>query len=117
MTATAVTFVATAETPFDPDVPAPHEMVLFEYRHNPGGPQPEVMYTAWEFSPFSMVFLVPKTPDWNVRQIVVAPAKHTDAAPHESDGIAISTAPVTSASAKVHTAALLRVSSTVAYLL
>jgi hypothetical protein len=104
MTATAVTFVATAETPFDPDVPAPHEMVLFEYRHNPGGPQPEVMYTAWEFSPFSTVIFAPKTPDWNVRQIVVAPAKHTDAAPHESDGIAISTAPVTSASAQVHVA-------------
>ena len=82
MTAIGVTLVAVELTPLLPCVPAPHEMVSFEYKQSPGGPQPEVMYTAWEFSPFSTVFLVPKTPDWNVRQIVVAPAKHTDAAPH-----------------------------------
>ena len=109
MTAMAVTLAATVWMPFVPYVPAPHEMVLFEYRHNPGGPKPEVMYTAWEFSPFSMVFFAPKTPAWNVRQIVVAPAKQIDDAPHESAGIAISTAPVTSASAQVHVAELVSV--------
>jgi hypothetical protein len=42
ITATAVTFVAIF-VPVGPDVPAPHEMVSFEYRQSPGGPQPEVM--------------------------------------------------------------------------
>jgi hypothetical protein len=43
MTAIAVTFVAVVIIPLDPCVPAPHEMVLLEYRHKPGGPKPEVM--------------------------------------------------------------------------
>jgi hypothetical protein len=45
ITATAVTLVVTA-VPACVLVPAPQEMVSFEYRHSPGGPQPEVMYTA-----------------------------------------------------------------------
>ena len=109
MTATAVTFVAMVGAP--PPVgyePAPQEMVLFEYKHSPGGPKPEVMYTACEFSPFSTVVALPNSPAANVRQIVVAPAKQIDDAPQLSAGIAISTAPVTPALTHVHVA--LRVS-------
>jgi hypothetical protein len=109
MTATAVTFVASAgEPPPCGYVPAPQEIVLFEYKHNPGGPKPAVMYTAWEFSPFSTVFALPNSPEENVRQIVVAPAKQIDDEPQVSDGIAISTAPVTPASTQAQVAELRR---------
>jgi hypothetical protein len=44
MTATAVTFVAMlGDPPPVGYVPAPQEMVLFEYKQSPGGPKPEVM--------------------------------------------------------------------------
>jgi hypothetical protein len=50
-----------------------------------------------------MMFLVPKTPPENVKQVVFAPARQILAAPHESEGKEMSSTPVSPVSFHSHT--------------